>query len=184
MQDRRDLCARLNTTARAYRVAARDAVHAAARHESAEPAALDASKEAWAEEYSQAGQMALPKDVLEVASTLNRALGVGYAVVKAVAREPGPLQGIQPGKDLVQRTAVRRGVPTLRVALRHDLGVETEPDFEQTRGPAPNPASSSAEREKAPHRDPLIRTWCGAFPTICSAASYSPTGSPLQYHRR
>ncbi|GHE53927.1 hypothetical protein GCM10018782_30770 [Streptomyces griseoaurantiacus] len=26
--------------------------------------------------------------------------------------------------------------------------------------------------------------WCGVFLNICSAVSYSPTGSPLQYHRR
>ncbi|MGW3269568.1 hypothetical protein, partial [Streptomyces sp. NPDC001056] len=32
-----------------------------------------------------------------------------------------------------------------------------------------------SERRKPPHH------WCGGFPKNCSAASYSPTGSPLQY---
>jgi hypothetical protein len=130
-QDRRDLYARLNTTARAYRVAARDAVHAAERHESAEPAALDAAKEAWAEEYSQA-QMALPKDVLEVASTLNRALGVGYAVVKQLPASPDLDRAYSRARTWFSEP-LSDGVYLLRVVLRHDLGVETEPDFEQTR---------------------------------------------------
>ncbi|MDX2645184.1 hypothetical protein PV341_16760 [Streptomyces sp. PA03-1a] len=81
LQAKRDLYAALNTTARAYRFAARDAVRASERGESVDPAALDAAKEAWADQYSQA-QMALAKDVLGVASKLNRALGVGYSVVK------------------------------------------------------------------------------------------------------
>ncbi|MEU6364249.1 hypothetical protein ABZ876_00570 [Streptomyces sp. NPDC046931] len=53
-QARRDLYARLNATARAYRVAARDAVRATERGEDVDSALLDAAKEAWAEEYSQA----------------------------------------------------------------------------------------------------------------------------------
>ncbi|WP_307025892.1 hypothetical protein [Streptomyces canus] len=75
-QAKRDLYAHLNTTARAYRVAARDAVEAAQRGESVDPVLLDAAKESWADQYSQA-QMALPKHVLQVASALNRALGSG-----------------------------------------------------------------------------------------------------------
>ncbi|OAH13413.1 hypothetical protein STSP_30910 [Streptomyces jeddahensis] len=81
LQAKRDLYARLNTAARAYRVAARDAVQAAERGESVDPAPLDAAKEAWADQYSQ-GQMALAKDILQIASALNRSLGVGYSVVK------------------------------------------------------------------------------------------------------
>lgn len=128
---RRDLYARLNTTARAYRVAARDAVRAAERGENVEPAALDAAKEAWSEEYSQA-QMALAKDVLEVASTLNRALGVGYSVVKQLPSSPG-LDGSYGRAKAWFSGPLSDGVYLLRVTLRHDLGVEVEPNFEQTR---------------------------------------------------
>ncbi|MFF3739129.1 MULTISPECIES: hypothetical protein [unclassified Streptomyces] len=128
---RRDLYARLNTTARAYRVAARDAVLAAERGESAEPAVLDAAKEAWAEQYSLA-QMALPKDVNEIASSLNRALGVGYTVVKQLASSPAPDRSYNRAKDWFSGP-LSDGVYLLRVTLRHDLGVEVEPDFEHTR---------------------------------------------------
>jgi hypothetical protein len=128
---RRDLYARLNTTARAYRVAARDAVLAAERGESAEPAVLDAAKEAWAEQYSLA-QMALPKDVNEIASSLNRALGVGYTVVKQLASSPAPDRSYNRAKDWFSGP-LSDGVYLLRVTLRHDLGVEVEPDFERTR---------------------------------------------------
>ncbi|MFG2384663.1 hypothetical protein [Streptomyces avermitilis] len=128
---RRDLYARLNTTARAYRVAARDAVLAAERGESAEPAVLNAAKEAWAEQYSLA-QMALPKDVNEIASSLNRALGVGYTVVKQLASSPAPGATYNRAKDWFSGP-LSDGVYLLRVALRHDLGVEVEPDFQHTR---------------------------------------------------
>ena len=131
IQTRRDLYARLNTTARAYRVAARDAVEAAQRGESIDPALLDAAKEAWADEYSQA-QMALAKDVLDVASALNRSLGVGYSVVKQLAGSPDPDSAYQRAQTWFSG-ALSDGVYLLRVTLRHDLGVETEPDFEQTR---------------------------------------------------
>ena len=96
----------------------------------ADPALLDSAKEAWTDEYSQA-QMVLTRDVLDVASALNRALGVGYSVVKQL---PG-----SPDLDAAYRRARRwfgkslsDGVYLLRVTLRHDLGVETEPRFEQT----------------------------------------------------
>ncbi len=130
-QARRDLYARLNATARAYRVAARDAVRAIERGEHVESAVLDAAKEAWAEEYSQA-QMALSKDVLEVASALNRALGVGYTVVKQLP------SSLSPDAAYSQANAwfsgpLSNGVYLLRVTLRHDLGVEVQPDFERSR---------------------------------------------------
>ncbi|MET8856924.1 hypothetical protein [Streptomyces sp. NPDC004579] len=130
-QTKRDLYARLNTTARAYRVAARDAVRAAERGESVEPTALDAAKDAWSEEYSQA-QMALTKDVLDVTSALNRALGVGYSVVKQLPTSPDP------DRSYVRARAwfsgpLSDGVYLLRVTLRHDLGVEVEPGFERSR---------------------------------------------------
>ncbi|MFF1702376.1 hypothetical protein [Streptomyces sp. NPDC058252] len=128
---RRDLYARLNTTARAYRVAARDAVLAAERGDSAEPAVLNAAKEAWAEQYSLA-QMALPKDVNEIASSLNRALGVGYTVVKQLPSSPAPERSYNRAKDWFSGP-LSDGVYLLRVTLRHDLGVEVEPDFEHTR---------------------------------------------------
>ncbi|MEU6195651.1 hypothetical protein [Streptomyces sp. NPDC047061] len=128
---RRDLCARLNTTARAYRVAARDAVLAAERGESVDPAALDTAKEAWAEQYSLA-QMALPKDVHQIASALNRALGVGYSVVKQLPSRPDSDGSYERAKDWFSRP-LSDGVYLLRVSLRHDLGVEVEPDFKDTR---------------------------------------------------
>ncbi|MEV5242726.1 hypothetical protein AB0K89_27000 [Streptomyces cinnamoneus] len=130
-QARRDLYARLNTTARAYRVAARDSVRAAERGESVDPAVLDAAKEAWAEEYSQA-QMVLSKDVLEVASTLNGALGVGYSVVKQLPGSSDPDRSYGRAKAWFSGP-LSNGVYLLRVTLRHDLGVEVEPDFERTR---------------------------------------------------
>ncbi|MFF0129692.1 hypothetical protein ACFYTG_28900 [Streptomyces mirabilis] len=128
---RRDLYARLNTTARAYRVAARDAVRAAERGESVDPAVLDTAKEAWSEQYSLA-QMALPKDVHEIASALNRALGVGYSVVKQLPSRPGPDGSYERAKAWFSGP-LSDGVYLLRVTLRHDLGVEVEPDFEHTR---------------------------------------------------
>src|SRR5262245_51614113 len=71
LHTKRDLYARLNTAARAYRVAAQNAVRAAERGESVNLAVLDAAKDAGGEQYSQA-QVALAKDVLQVASKLNR----------------------------------------------------------------------------------------------------------------
>ncbi|MGW2777906.1 hypothetical protein ACWC4C_36320 [Streptomyces olivaceoviridis] len=130
-QARRDLYARLNARARAYRVAARDAVRAAERGEIVESIALDAAKEAWAEEYAQA-QMALAKDVLEVASALNRALGVGYSIVKQLPSSPNLGEAYNRAKAWFSGP-LSDGVYLLRVALRHDLGVEVEPDFERTR---------------------------------------------------
>ena len=131
IQTRRDLYARLNTAARAYRVAARDAVEAAQRGESVGPALLDAAKETWADEYSQA-QMALERDVLDVASALNRSLGIGYSVVKQLPSSPDLNSAYQRAKSWFSGP-LSDGVYLLRVALRHDLGVETEPHFEQAR---------------------------------------------------
>ncbi|MGW1750056.1 hypothetical protein ACWCRD_31450 [Streptomyces sp. NPDC002092] len=131
LQAKRDLYAQLNTTARAYRVAARDAVEAAERGESVNPALLDAAKEAWAEQYSQA-QMALGSDVLEVASALNRSLGLGYSVVKQLPSSPEPSSAFQRAKTWF-RGPLSDGVYLLRITLRHELGVEAEPNFDQTR---------------------------------------------------
>lgn len=131
LQAKRDLYAQLNTTARAYRVAARDAVEAAERGESVNPALLDAAKEAWAEQYSQA-QMALASDVLEVASALNRSLGLGYSVVKQLPSSPEPGGAFQRAKTWF-RGPLSDGVYLLRITLRHDLGVEVDPHFEQAR---------------------------------------------------
>ncbi|MER6148246.1 hypothetical protein [Streptomyces hirsutus] len=131
LQAKRDLYAHLNTTARAYRVAARDAVQAAERGESVDPAILDAAKEAWADQYSQA-QMALAKDVLRVASTLNRALGVGHSVVKQLPSSPD-LDGAYQRAKTWFSGPLSDGVYLLRVTLRHDLGVEVDPHFEQIR---------------------------------------------------
>ncbi|MER6060651.1 hypothetical protein ABT167_05465 [Streptomyces sp. NPDC001792] len=96
-QAKRDLYAQLNTTARAYRIAARDAVHAAERGETADPAVLDSAKEAWAEQYSQA-QMALAKDVLHVTSILNGALQVGYSVIRQLPSSPNLDEAYQRAK--------------------------------------------------------------------------------------
>ncbi|KDN75412.1 hypothetical protein DF19_24785 [Streptomyces olindensis] len=131
LQAKRDLYAHLNTTARAYRIAARDAVQAAERGESVDPTVLDAAKEAWADQYAQA-QMALPKDVLQVASKLNRALGVGYSVVKQLPSSPD-LNGAYERAKTWFSGPLSDGVYLLRVALRHDLGVEVDPHFEQAR---------------------------------------------------
>ncbi|RZF02074.1 hypothetical protein [Streptomyces sp. SCA2-2] len=131
VQAKRDLYAQLNSTARAYRVAARDIVEAAHRGESLDPAALEAAKEAWADQYSQA-QMTLSRDVLEIASALNRALGVGYSVVKTLPDGPGPDGAYQRAREWFSG-ALSDGVYLLRFALRHDLRVETDPDFERDR---------------------------------------------------
>jgi hypothetical protein len=131
IQARRDLYARLNTTARAYRVASRDAVEAAKRGENVDPALLETAKEAWADQYSQA-QMALAKDVLHVASALNRSLGIGYSVVKLLPSSPD-LDGAYQRANTWFSGPLSDGVYLLRVALRHDLGVEVDPFFEQSR---------------------------------------------------
>ncbi|GGQ56268.1 hypothetical protein Saso_70050 [Streptomyces asoensis] len=127
---RRDLYARLNTTARAYRVAARDSVRAAERGETVKPAVLDTARDAWLEQYSSA-QMALPKYVHEIVSILNRALGVGYSVVKQLPNSPDPDEAYSRAKAWFSGP-MSDGVYLLRVTLRHDLGVEVEPDFERT----------------------------------------------------
>ncbi|WP_234543808.1 hypothetical protein [Streptomyces shenzhenensis] len=131
LQAKRDLYARLNTTARAYRIAARDAVLASGRGESVDPAVLDAAKEAWADQYSQA-QMALGKSVLEVASTLNRSLGVGYTAVKQLPGSRDLGEAYQRAKEWFSGP-LSDGVYLLRVTLRHDLGVEVDSHFDQTR---------------------------------------------------
>ncbi|MFI5470906.1 hypothetical protein ACIA6D_11820 [Streptomyces cacaoi] len=131
LQAKRDLYAHVNTAARAYRVAARDAVEAAERGESVDPALLDAAKEAWAEQYSQA-QMALAYEVLQVASALNRSLGVGYSVVKQLPSSPQLDVAYQRAKKWFS-DPLSDGVYLLRVTLRHDLGVEVDPHFEQIR---------------------------------------------------
>ncbi|MFJ9360358.1 hypothetical protein [Streptomyces mirabilis] len=141
LQAKRDLYAQLNTAARAYRVAARDAVRAAERGESSELAALDAAKDAWGDHYSQA-QMALSKDVLEVASTLNRALGVGYSVVKQLPISSDLDGAYERAKTWFSRP-LSDGVYLLRVTLRHDLGVEVDPNFDQARTQMLNTLDSS-----------------------------------------
>ncbi|MDT0469909.1 hypothetical protein [Streptomyces gibsoniae] len=143
-QAKRDLYAQLNTTARAYRIAARDAVHAAERAETIDPAVLDSAKEAWADQYSQA-QMALAKDVLHVASALNGTLQVGYSVVRQLPSSPNPDEAYQRAKAWFSGP-MSDGVFLLRVTLRHDLGVEIDPEFEQTRMRMLN-ALNSARRD-------------------------------------
>ena len=88
-------------------------------------------KDARAENYSVA-QMALPKDVQEIAASLNRALGVGYTVVKQLPASPDPTEAYARA-GVWFSGPLSDGVYLLRVALRHDLGVEVEPDFEQHR---------------------------------------------------
>ncbi|MFJ8019734.1 hypothetical protein [Streptomyces sp. NPDC096311] len=131
LQAKRALYADLNNAARAYRVAAQDAVRAAERGESVDPAILDAAKDAWGDQYSQA-QMALAKDVLQVASKLNRALGVGYSVVKQLPSSPDLTEAYERAKVWFSGP-LSDGVWLLRVTLRHDLGVEVDPHFEQIR---------------------------------------------------
>jgi hypothetical protein len=76
--------------------------------------------------------MALPKGVHEITSSLNRALGVGYSVVKQLPSAPDRVEAYNRARDWFSG-ALSNGVYLLRVALRHDLGVEVEPDFEQRR---------------------------------------------------
>ncbi|MEU5316948.1 hypothetical protein AB0G67_09500 [Streptomyces sp. NPDC021056] len=157
-QAKRDLYAHLNTTARAYRVAARDAVQAAQRGESVDPALLDAAKESWADQYSQA-QMALPKDVLQVASALNRSLGIGYSVVKQLPSSPDLDEAYQRAKAWFSGP-LSDGVYLLRVTLRHDLGVEVDPHFEQTRMQmlaALNAARNNLDQLLSAERTPAAR---------------------------
>ncbi|MFI0808008.1 hypothetical protein [Streptomyces echinatus] len=130
-QAKRELYAQLNTTARAYRIAARDAVHAAERGETIDPIVLDSAKEAWADQYSQA-QMALAKDVLHVTSALNGTLQVGYSVVRQLPSSPNLDEAYQRAKAWFSGP-LSDGVFLLRITLRHDLGVEIDPEFEQTR---------------------------------------------------
>ncbi|MEW2287060.1 hypothetical protein [Streptomyces sp. NPDC047841] len=157
LQGKRDLYARLNTAARAYRIAGQDSIRASERGERLDPALLDATKEAWAEQYSQA-QMALTKGVLEVASAVNRSLQVGYSVVKQLASTP---DGAYEWAKAWFSGPLSDGVYLLRVTLRHDLGVEMEPHFEQTRTQmlaALDSARSNLERLLATERAPRRRT--------------------------
>ncbi|MFF1318947.1 hypothetical protein ACFVZZ_05835 [Streptomyces chartreusis] len=131
LQSKRDLYAHLNTAARAYRIAAQDSVRAAERGESVDPALLDAAKETWADQYSHA-QMALAKDVLQVASALNRSLQIGYSVVKQLPSSPDVSEAYQRAKTWFSGP-LSDGVYLLRVTLRHDLGIEVDTHFEQAR---------------------------------------------------
>ncbi len=130
-QAKRDLYAQLNAAARAYRVAGRDVVHAAERGEDVDHAVLESAKEAWGDQYSQA-QMALSKDVLHVVSKLDRILQVGYSIVKQLPSSPNLDEAYQRTKAWFSGP-LSDGVYLLRVTLRHDLGVEVDPGFEQTR---------------------------------------------------
>ncbi len=76
--------------------------------------------------------MVLAKDVLEVASRLNRALGVGYSIVKQLPTSSDLEEAYRRATTWFSGP-LSDGVYLLRVALRHDLGVEVEPDFERTR---------------------------------------------------
>ncbi|MFD7485337.1 hypothetical protein [Streptomyces mirabilis] len=150
---KRDLYAHLNSTARAYRIAARDAVHAAERGETIDPVLLDSAKDAWADQYSQA-QMALPKDVLHVASTLNGTLQVGYSVVRQLPSSPNR-DAAYPRAKAWFSGPMSDAVYLLRVTLRHDLGVEVDPEFEHTRMrmlAALNSARRDIERQIAAER--------------------------------
>ncbi|WP_254075813.1 hypothetical protein [Streptomyces sp. P3] len=75
--------------------------------------------------------MALPKHVHEIVSILNRALGVGYSVVKQLPNSPDPDESYSRAKAWFSGP-MSDGVYLLRVTLRHDLGVEVEPDFKRT----------------------------------------------------
>ncbi len=76
--------------------------------------------------------MALGKSVLEVASTLNRSLGVGYTAVKQLPGSRDLGEAYQRAKEWFSGP-LSDGVYLLRVTLRHDLGVEVDSHFDQTR---------------------------------------------------
>ncbi|WP_424212129.1 hypothetical protein ACN20G_08490 [Streptomyces sp. BI20] len=118
--------ARLNTTARGYRSAARDALLAAHRGEEHDPALLDTARDRWAEEYAQA-QMALPLPLLGYAAALNRALGNGYLVVRELPLHPDPQLAFERGRVWFADT-LADGVWLLQYVLRHDLGLDDRPE--------------------------------------------------------
>ncbi|MET7300207.1 hypothetical protein [Embleya sp. NPDC005575] len=130
LQSKRDQYAQLNATARAYRVAAGDAVRATERGENLDARLLDSAREAWAELYAQA-QMMLTKELLDITSELNQSLGLGYAVVKQLPNSTDQTAACRHAKAWFTGP-LSDGVYLLRVALRHDLGVEVDADFEQT----------------------------------------------------
>jgi hypothetical protein len=76
--------------------------------------------------------MALAKDILQVASKLNRALGAGYSAVKQLPSSADPNEAYGRAKEWFSGP-LSDGVYLLRVTLRHDLGVEVDPHFEETR---------------------------------------------------
>lgn len=130
LQSKREQYAQLNAAARAYRLAAGDAVRAAERGETVDARLLDAARDAWAEMYAQA-QMTLPKELLSISSELNQSLGLGYRAVKELPNSTDQAAACQRAKEWFTRE-LSDGVYLLRVALRHDLGIETDVDFEQT----------------------------------------------------
>jgi hypothetical protein len=75
--------------------------------------------------------MVLAKDVLHVASTLNGTLQVGYSVVRQLPSSPNLNEAYQRAKAWFSGL-LSDGVFLLRITLRHDLGVEVDPEFEQT----------------------------------------------------
>jgi hypothetical protein len=80
-QRRRDLCAALNSAARAYRTAAQDLVPAARRGRPPEPVGLDAARDTYRDLYAQA-QMEFPDRALQVTprSTVAWASATGWLV--------------------------------------------------------------------------------------------------------
>ncbi|TQF01738.1 hypothetical protein E6W39_05090 [Kitasatospora acidiphila] len=122
LQMKREIYAALNAAARAYRVAARDAVLALERGESVDSARLDGARDEWNDQYAQA-QMVIPKLVLDIASELNAALGLGYRIVKDLPGSPDPEVAYDRAKNWFD-DSLSDGVYLLRLAFRHDLGVQ------------------------------------------------------------
>ncbi|MER6677640.1 hypothetical protein [Streptomyces sp. NPDC000983] len=135
-QTRRELYAALNAAASAYRTAGRDTVLALRRGETVAADALDASRQAYYDQYAQA-QMVLGATALDVAGEVNQCLGAGYHLVRHLPLDPS-------GAGLLSRTDAQLvqakrwfagplsdAVHLLQEALRAELGVNGAPTVEQ-----------------------------------------------------
>ncbi|MFF4692959.1 hypothetical protein [Streptomyces sp. NPDC001307] len=136
VQTKRELYAALNATARAYRTAGRDTVLALRRGETVVADALDATRQAYYDQYAQA-QMVLGATALEVASEVNQCLGAGYHLVRHLPLDASGA-GLLPRTDAQLLQAKRwfagplsDAVYLLREALRAELGVNGAPSVEQ-----------------------------------------------------
>ncbi|MFF1868430.1 hypothetical protein [Streptomyces sp. CB03911] len=136
LQTKRELYAALNATGRAYRSAGRDTVLALRRGETVATDTLDATRQAYYDQYAQA-QMILGTTALDVAGEVNQCLGAGYHLIRNLPIDASGAGSLPPADAQLARAKrwfsgpLSDAVHLLREALRAELGVSGAPSVEQ-----------------------------------------------------